>query len=53
MYGHYKSSFRDDGTKTRWIVNINVRLLKKRGDNANNNNIYRFVCRRKKNKPMI
>jgi hypothetical protein len=25
MYVHYKSSFRDDGTKTRWIVNINVR----------------------------
>jgi len=24
MYVHYKSSFRDDGTKTRWIVNINV-----------------------------
>jgi hypothetical protein len=28
MYVHYKSSFRDDGTKTRWIVNINVRRLK-------------------------
>ena len=24
MYIHYKSSFGDDGTKTRWIVNINV-----------------------------
>ena len=24
MYVHDKSSFRDDGTKTRWIVNINV-----------------------------
>jgi len=27
MYVHYKSSFRDNGTKTRWIVNINVRHL--------------------------
>ncbi len=26
MYVQDKSSFRDDGTKTRWIVNINVGL---------------------------
>jgi hypothetical protein len=24
MYVHNKTSFRDDGTKKRWIVNINV-----------------------------
>ena len=26
MYVHDKSSFHDNGTKTRWIVNINVKL---------------------------
>ena len=32
MYVHYKSSFRDDGTKTRWIVNINVRVKRNVGE---------------------
>ncbi len=32
MYVHYKSSFRDDGTKTRRIVNINVRFIKCKPD---------------------
>jgi len=30
MYVHDKSGFRDDGTKTRLIVNINVAQMKRK-----------------------
>jgi len=59
MYVHYKSSFRDDGTKTRWILNINVLWLMTKW-NANNLNktlcvFYLFTQRNldKKLKPQV